>query len=81
MGQLDVGAEGPMDWADAKKVADYVRSHGITQLIAVFARAAEFEGLSLLWGDEVGGANTNTNTNTRMPTFPLLDLLSLPLPV
>lgn len=42
-----------MDWADAKKVAEYVRTHGITQLIAVFARAAEFEGLSLLWGDEV----------------------------
>lgn len=42
-----------MAWPDAKKVAEYVRTHGIAQLIAVFARAAEFEGLGLLWGDEI----------------------------
>ncbi|KXT10033.1 hypothetical protein AC579_1223 [Pseudocercospora musae] len=51
MGLLAVGT--PLDWPEAKKVADHVRQWGIEQLLAIWKRAKGKERDALLWGDEI----------------------------
>lgn len=51
MGLLAVGT--PLDWPEAKKVANHVRSWGIEQLLAIWRGAKGKERDALLWGDEV----------------------------
>ncbi|KAK4508370.1 hypothetical protein PRZ48_002108 [Zasmidium cellare] len=51
MGLLAVGT--PLDWPEAKKVADHVREWGIEQLLAIWNRAKGKERDALLWGDEI----------------------------
>jgi glutamate--cysteine ligase catalytic subunit len=52
MGQLEAGAK-PLDWTDAKAFAEFIREHGITQLIHIFERLKDRTGDRLFWGDEV----------------------------
>lgn len=51
MGLLALGT--PLDWPEAKKVADQVRSWGIEQLLAIWRNAKGKERDALRWGDEV----------------------------
>ncbi|GAA5878137.1 hypothetical protein JCM8547_005637 [Rhodosporidiobolus lusitaniae] len=51
MGLLALGT--PLPWSDAKQYADYVREHGIEQLLNIYHRLKDRTGDRLLWGDEV----------------------------
>lgn len=51
MGLLSLGT--PLTWEEAKKFADHVRSHGITQFLHTWDRLKDRCGDELLWGDEV----------------------------
>lgn len=51
MGLLYLGT--PLAWEDAKKYADHVRYHGITQFLNIWRRLKDRQGDELLWGDEV----------------------------
>ncbi|KAI0075747.1 glutamate-cysteine ligase catalytic subunit [Panus rudis PR-1116 ss-1] len=51
MGLLSLGT--PLAWDDAKKYADHVREHGITQFLHIWDRLKDRAGDELLWGDEV----------------------------
>lgn len=51
MGLLFLGT--PLQWEEAKKYADHVRSHGITQFLYTWDRLKDRQGDELLWGDEV----------------------------
>lgn len=51
MGLLALGT--PLAWSDAAKHADYVREHGIEQLLHIWERLRDRTGDRLLWGDEV----------------------------
>jgi hypothetical protein len=51
MGLLYLGT--PLPWAEAKKYADHVRHHGITQFLHIWDRLKDRTGDELLWGDEV----------------------------
>jgi hypothetical protein len=51
MGLLYLGT--PLTWAEAKKYADHVRHHGITQFLHIWDRLKDRTGDELLWGDEV----------------------------
>lgn len=51
MGLLSLGT--PLPWDEAKKYADHVRTHGITQFLHTWDRLKGREGDELLWGDEV----------------------------
>ncbi|KAF9452748.1 glutamate-cysteine ligase catalytic subunit [Macrolepiota fuliginosa MF-IS2] len=51
MGLLYLGT--PLAWADAKKYADHVRYHGITQFLHIWDRLKDRHGDELLWGDEL----------------------------
>ncbi|KAF9529245.1 glutamate-cysteine ligase catalytic subunit [Crepidotus variabilis] len=51
MGLLAFGT--PLVWSDAKKYADHVREHGITQFLHIWDRLKERTGDELLWGDEL----------------------------
>lgn len=51
MGLLALGT--PLPWSEAKKHADYVREHGIEQLLHIWDRLKDRTGDRLLWGDEV----------------------------
>ena len=51
MGLLSLGT--PLAWNDAKKHADHVREHGITQFLNIWDRLKDRYGDELLWGDEV----------------------------
>lgn len=51
MGLLALGT--PLAWSDAAKHADYVREHGIEQLLHIWERLKDRTGDRLLWGDEV----------------------------
>ena len=53
MGLLSLGT--PLSWEDAKKFADYIRSHGITQFLHTWDRLKDRRGDELFWGDEVLG--------------------------
>jgi len=52
MGLLALGT--PLVWDDAKKYADHVRTHGITQFLHIWDNLKDRYGDELLWGDEVG---------------------------
>ncbi|EGO00094.1 hypothetical protein SERLA73DRAFT_107071 [Serpula lacrymans var. lacrymans S7.3] len=51
MGLLYLGT--PLTWDEAKKYADHVRFHGITQFLHTWDRVKDRYGDELLWGDEV----------------------------
>jgi glutamate--cysteine ligase catalytic subunit len=51
MGLLSLGT--PLHWEDAKKHADHVRYHGITQFLSIWNKLKDRQGDELLWGDEV----------------------------
>jgi hypothetical protein len=51
MGLLSLGT--PLAWNDAKKYADHVREHGITQFLHIWDKVKDRCGDELLWGDEV----------------------------
>jgi glutamate--cysteine ligase catalytic subunit len=51
MGLLSAGT--PLTWLEAKKYADHVRNHGITQFLHTWDRLKDRQGDELLWGDEV----------------------------
>jgi len=51
MGLLYLGT--PLTWDEAKKYADHVRFHGITQFLHIWDRLKDRHGDELLWGDEV----------------------------
>ncbi|KAF8639556.1 hypothetical protein AX17_001460 [Amanita inopinata Kibby_2008] len=51
MGLLYLGT--PLTWDEAKKYADHVRSHGITQFLHIWERLKDRHGFELLWGDEI----------------------------
>ncbi|KAF9478808.1 glutamate-cysteine ligase catalytic subunit [Pholiota conissans] len=51
MGLLYLGT--PLPWDEAKKYADHVRTHGITQFLHIWDRLKDRHGDELLWGDEV----------------------------
>ncbi|KAF7315399.1 Glutamate-cysteine ligase catalytic subunit [Mycena indigotica] len=51
MGLLYLGT--PMNWEEAKKHADHVRYHGITQFLHIWDKLKNRRGDELLWGDEV----------------------------
>ncbi|KAH9485562.1 Glutamate--cysteine ligase [Psilocybe cubensis] len=51
MGLLYLGT--PLVWEEAKKYADHVRNHGITQFLHIWDRFKDRQGDELLWGDEV----------------------------
>src|SRR5882762_5803036 len=51
MGLLAVGT--PLPWEEAKKYADHVRTHGITQFLYTWNRLKDRQGDELFWGDEV----------------------------
>ncbi|THV05006.1 glutamate-cysteine ligase catalytic subunit [Dendrothele bispora CBS 962.96] len=51
MGLLYLGT--PLAWDDAKKYADHVRTHGITQFLHIWDRVKDKNGDELLWGDEI----------------------------
>lgn len=51
MGLLYLGT--PLTWDEAKKYAEHVRFHGITQFLNTWDRLKDRHGDELLWGDEV----------------------------
>ncbi|KIL62572.1 hypothetical protein M378DRAFT_12774 [Amanita muscaria Koide BX008] len=51
MGLLALGT--PLPWDEAKKYADHVRWHGITQFLHLYNRHKDRRGFELLWGDEI----------------------------
>ncbi|KZT29013.1 glutamate-cysteine ligase catalytic subunit [Neolentinus lepideus HHB14362 ss-1] len=51
MGLLSLGT--PLAWDDAKRYAEHVREHGITQFLHIWDRMKDREGDELLWGDEI----------------------------
>ncbi|KAG6330349.1 hypothetical protein ID866_8741 [Astraeus odoratus] len=51
MGLLYLGT--PLAWDQAKRYADHVRHHGITQFLHTWDRVKDRTGDELLWGDEV----------------------------
>ncbi|KAL1680324.1 glutamate-cysteine ligase-domain-containing protein [Schizophyllum commune] len=51
MGLLALGT--PLEWEEAKKYADHVRYHGITQFLNTWDRYKDRCGDKLLWGDEI----------------------------
>jgi glutamate--cysteine ligase catalytic subunit len=51
MGLLSLGT--PLSWKDTKKLADHIRSHGITQFLHTWDRLKDRRGDELFWGDEV----------------------------
>ncbi|KXN90986.1 Glutamate--cysteine ligase [Leucoagaricus sp. SymC.cos] len=51
MGLLYLGT--PLTWNDAKKYADHVRNHGITQFLHIWDCLKDRHGDELLWGDEL----------------------------
>lgn len=50
MGLLSLGT--PLPWKEAKKYAEHVHTHGITQFLHTWDRLKDREGDDLLWGDE-----------------------------
>ena len=54
MGLLASGTA--LGWDEAKKYADHVREHGITQFLHTWDRLKGRTGDEFLWGDEVPSA-------------------------
>lgn len=55
MGLLTHGTFLP--WDEAKKHADHIREHGITQFLHVWDREKARQDNTFLWGDEVRARN------------------------
>ena len=51
MGLLVVGE--PLSWAETQKRADYVREHGLVQLVNIYNAMKSRSCDSLKWGDEI----------------------------
>ncbi|KAF8598893.1 GCS-domain-containing protein [Ceratobasidium sp. AG-I] len=51
MGQLFQGA--PLSWEESQKYADYIRQHGITQLLNIWKKQKYRQNDPFLWGDEI----------------------------
>lgn len=51
MGQLFHGAL--LSWEEGQKYADYIRKHGITQFLNIWAKHKDRHHDPFLWGDEV----------------------------
>lgn len=51
MGLLSLGT--PLDWPETKQLADHIRHHGITQLLALWEKIKDRRGDKVLWGDEI----------------------------
>ena len=51
MGLLKLGR--PLSWDDASKHREYVREHGVMQLIHTLHRVRDYQNDVLLWGDEI----------------------------
>lgn len=68
MGLLFLGT--PLTWEEAKKYADHVREHGITQFLNIWDRFKDREGDTLLWGDEVF-SSINGSSSVELTTGPL----------
>lgn len=66
MGLLALGT--PLPWSEAKQHADYVREHGIEQLLHIWHNLKDRTGDRLLWGDEVSVSSwtwTGSDRKTR----------------
>ena len=50
-GLLSLGT--PLDWNDAKPLADHIRLNGIKQFLNIWFNVKDKQGEPLLWGDEV----------------------------
>jgi glutamate--cysteine ligase catalytic subunit len=51
MGFLTEGTTLP--WEEAKRYADYIREHGITQFLHIYRKNLARSNETLYWGDEV----------------------------
>ncbi|XP_066922074.1 glutamate--cysteine ligase catalytic subunit-like [Clytia hemisphaerica] len=51
MGLLSVGT--PLAWKDTKKLAEYVKKHGIVQFINLYRKLKNRQRDTLKWGDEI----------------------------
>ena len=51
MGLLTEGK--PLHWEEAKKHADFIRTHGIIQFLHIYQELKDRKQDDLLWGDEV----------------------------
>ncbi|KII91484.1 hypothetical protein PLICRDRAFT_509474 [Plicaturopsis crispa FD-325 SS-3] len=51
MGLLFLGTA--LNWEEARKYADHIRLHGITQFLNIWEREKDRHGDGVLWGDEV----------------------------
>lgn len=54
-----------MKWEEAKKYAEYVREHGIEQLIHTYNKTKDRKCHTLLWGDEVESMVVEIDPETR----------------
>ncbi|KAF9646777.1 glutamate-cysteine ligase catalytic subunit [Thelephora ganbajun] len=63
MGLLSFGT--PLAWKDTKKLADHIRSHGITQFLHTWDRVKDRCGDELFWGDEVEYMVASFDDDTR----------------
>jgi len=69
MGLLALGT--PLPWDEAKKYADHVRTHGITQFLAIWERLKDRTGDELLWGDEVRCKSVGDLDNSNLLPYRL----------
>ena len=75
MGLLYLGTA--LTWEEAKKYADHVRTHGISQFLNIWDKTKDKKDVELLWGDEVAPAppsflaSTFTGFSFRLNTWSL----------
>ncbi|KAF8348383.1 glutamate-cysteine ligase catalytic subunit [Amanita rubescens] len=79
MGLLSLGT--PLSWEEAKKHADHVRWHGVTQFLHTWNRYKDRRGFELLWGDEIEYMvvvfdEENKNAKVSLRQQEILDKLS-----
>mmetsp|Transcript_34783 Transcript_34783/g.68217 ORF Transcript_34783/g.68217 Transcript_34783/m.68217 type:complete len:664 (+) Transcript_34783:60-2051(+) len=70
MGLLDV-AGAPLEWSEAKKHADHVRTHGIEQFISIYNNYKDKANSVLRWGDEVEYFVIKLDADKRETRLPL----------
>lgn len=63
MGFLDVGT--PLSWADSAAVRDYVKLHGIEQLLFLWRKNRDRKDGGLRWGEEVEYSLVDIDSNTN----------------
>jgi glutamate--cysteine ligase catalytic subunit len=65
-------AEGnTLGWADAAKHAEYIRQHGIQQLLSIYNKYKDRKNDRLQWGDEVCYFINNQSHPLPHPRFTL----------